>query len=486
MVAINCVWFSSSRMGLLRWSSLGLLMGVLLSSPIAHAQKPSDSNLERRLETALKRDARLREAELRVHVSEGVVTLQGEVDSYLAKLNAVQIVRRESHVVSVKDLLKVETTTRSDEDLLRDIELRLTLTHGLNPNSLQISVDRGNVLLAGSVASIIQVRQAERIAAEVRGVHSVQNDLMLEPVSAAANVPLSNDELKSAVEWAIARDAYIGNLSIQVAVRNGSVELTGVVPNLYHADLASEEVSQVPGVWSIDNRLVVESQLLLSMLPKTADDAELPQVIQQELAIDPSLDVSKINVAASDGEIRLSGTVASFQQRRSAARLARMVVGVSSVDNQLQVAAANRSDGDIQAEAKFILESDSLLSTQPIEVQVDQGTVVLSGQVGDLASRIHAGRIVGRIRGVRSIANRIEVKWNASVSDELLKSQIESELLANPITNSVASEVRVMVDQGRVTLVGTVTGTAQLIEAGRMARRLPTVRSVENELVIRR
>ena len=52
---------------------------------------------------------------------------------------------------------------------------------------------------------------------------------------------------------------------------------------------------------------------------------------------DPMLDASEITVAVSKGEVMLSGTVPSREQKRRAEDVAERISGVKDVTNQLRV-----------------------------------------------------------------------------------------------------------------------------------------------------
>ena len=69
-------------------------------------------------------------------------------------------------------------------------------------------------------------------------------------------------------------------------------------------------------------------------------DAVITTSINAELAKDPALSALKINVDTRDGKVMLRGTAPDATARDRATKLASGVKGVTSVDNQLTVAAA--------------------------------------------------------------------------------------------------------------------------------------------------
>ena len=69
-------------------------------------------------------------------------------------------------------------------------------------------------------------------------------------------------------------------------------------------------------------------------------DAVITTSINAELAKDTTLSALKINVDTRDGKVMLRGTAPDATARDRATKLASGVKGVTSVDNQLTVAAA--------------------------------------------------------------------------------------------------------------------------------------------------
>jgi osmotically-inducible protein OsmY len=86
-------------------------------------------------------------------------------------------------------------------------------------------------------------------------------------------------------------------------------------------------------------------------------DDELQDWVREELCWDPKVDSAAIAVPASDGEVTLRGTVASFRQKREAQRAAERVYGVTSVRNELEVRIVDehgRQDADQREEAELV------------------------------------------------------------------------------------------------------------------------------------
>ena len=66
---------------------------------------------------------------------------------------------------------------RSDERLIEEINERLTHDDDIDAHEISVSVDKGEVMLSGTVNSREEKRRAEDIADDVSGVQHVQNNL---------------------------------------------------------------------------------------------------------------------------------------------------------------------------------------------------------------------------------------------------------------------------------------------------------------------
>jgi osmotically-inducible protein OsmY len=112
-------------------------------------------------------------------------------------------------------------------------------------------------------------------------------------------------------------------------------------------------------------------------------DSELTSDVSDELFWDPKVDGEAIAVSASGGEITLRGTVGSLREKREARKAAQRVLGVISVDNQLQVRLMNderREDAELRGDVLQALMLDSLVP-KTVDAKVDDGFVTLSGSV---------------------------------------------------------------------------------------------------------
>ncbi|MCU7730811.1 BON domain-containing protein [Actinoplanes sp. KI2] len=142
-------------------------------------------------------------------------------------------------------------------------------------------------------------------------------------------------------------------------------------------------------------------------------------------------------------------------------------------------------DEEIRREVLTELEFDAEVRQSEIGVIVDDQVVTLIGWVDNLPKRWAAERAALRVRGVKAVANEIEVRLPAG--DERTDAGIAAsavQALAGD-TRVPANAVRVSVSNGWVTLRGEVDWQYQRRAAHRVIRNLAGVRGVTNLITVR-
>lgn len=141
--------------------------------------------------------------------------------------------------------------TERDQEILAEVRDRLYDWSPLRESGapIGIEVDNGVVTLRGWVMSRSQKRAAERLASEVPGVTEVRNELF------------SDDELILAVAAALAADERTAHdfPGVHIGAYMGRITLTGHVASQEESEIAEDVAARVPGVRSVDNRLVVQA-----------------------------------------------------------------------------------------------------------------------------------------------------------------------------------------------------------------------------------
>jgi len=125
-------------------------------------------------------------------------------------------------------------------------------------DNLAYRVDGGTVVLYGEVRNAVIKDVAEKSVKRLEGVERVENKIEVLPAS------FNDDRIRRQVARAMFRDARLSNYAIQpvppihIIVKNGHVNLEGVVRTQTDKDDAFIRANGVAGVFSVQNNLKVE------------------------------------------------------------------------------------------------------------------------------------------------------------------------------------------------------------------------------------
>lgn len=147
---------------------------------------------------------------------------------------------------------------------------------------------------------------------------------------------------------------------------------------------------------------------------------------------------------------------------------------------------ADRSaDDTTRQEVIAELEWEPSINAAVLGVAVDNGVVTLSGHVENYLQKSTAEEAAMRVRGVRAVAQQIEVRPPKRFSNS-------DDEIARHAADSIKWDVRVpnewikpVVDKGSVTLKGEVDWQYQRAAAEACVRRLPGITNVYNHITLR-
>ena len=144
-----------------------------------------------------------------------------------------------------------------------------------------------------------------------------------------------------------------------------------------------------------------------------------------------------------------------------------------------------KSDDELRADVLAELVRSPRIEASEIAVSVKHGAVTLNGIVLTLDEKICAERAVRDIRGVRAIANDIEVKLPEQMrqADERIAEQIGRLLTWYSSLRNM--DVQATVDDGHVTLTGEVDFLYQQGLVAERVAELEGVSAVSNRVTIR-
>jgi osmotically-inducible protein OsmY len=151
----------------------------------------------------------------------------------------------------------------------------------------------------------------------------------------------------------------------------------------------------------------------------------------------------------------------------------------------MAVGTETRTDAQIQTDVLSELKYDARVLPNEIGVAVKDGVVTLTGWVNSYTKKWAAEEAAHRVRGVKAVANDIEVRL--TTSDERTDADIAAAAVRALEWDAFISvdNLDVTVSKGWVTLKGSVEWQYQKNDAERVVRRLTGVKGVSNLLTVK-
>lgn len=205
-----------------------------------------------------------------------------------------------------------------------------------------------------------------------------------------------------------------------------------------------------------------------------ASDAEVKGRIEARLAKAGLEKDADIQVSVEGGVARLTGITVRYADFREAERLARKET--RRVVNLLRVVIEEpRPDQAIRKDVEAaVLRWERYGPNDAVGVEVENGVVRLNGWVDAPWKREEIEDRVARVEGTRDVHTDLHLQ-GFSTGDVALRQEIFTRIYRDPLferyqANLIDPPIRVFVDRGRVTLVGTVGSEVERVAVGTIAR----------------
>jgi len=231
------------------------------------------------------------------------------------------------------------------EDNVKEIRAALEKDPRINLHRfpIAVSVENGDLVLAGETENIAAKKLAVLLAANIEATARIVDRLRVVPAETMGDKEIRDHVCRVLFEEAALESCLIlaGDLemrrqavpqpagSIVVEVADGIVTLNGSVPSLSHKRLAGVLAWWVPGCRDVVNGLE-------EVPPESDNDDELVDAVRLVLEKDPFVNAGMIRVSSKDWVVKLEGLVPNDAMKRMAERDAWCVLGVKQVINEIQ------------------------------------------------------------------------------------------------------------------------------------------------------
>ena len=214
----------------------------------------SNANLQRDVQDAINWQPLLNAAEIGVIAKDGIVSLTGVVDSYAKKTEAENAAKSVAGVTALVENIKVKypsSYSKSDAEVATEVLAALKARWDVADEKIKVKVEMGWVTLTGELGWNYQKNAAKDAIKSLMGVTGVSNNITIKSESLDAAE-------KSGIENAIKRNWAFYDSNINVGVSGHRATLTGTVDSIYQKTEAGNLAWNAPGIWMVDNELVVD------------------------------------------------------------------------------------------------------------------------------------------------------------------------------------------------------------------------------------
>jgi hyperosmotically inducible periplasmic protein len=220
--------------------------------------------------------------------------------------------------------------------------------------------------------------------------------------------------------------------------------------------------------------------------PGARYDAQILQDVNKH--IQSKKEFQGVRASVEDQIVTLEGTVNLYMDLVNLEKRVKKIKNVDGVRNHVQVQ-SNVPDDQLRQTLSDRLRYDRVgygIAFNVITLDVKDGVVTLGGTVRDYPSRDSAVAVTETTPGVKDVIDNIEVA-PTSIFDDELRVRLYRAIYGSPTLRRYEMDpqkpIRIVVENGHVTLYGVVDNGMDKQIAGTQANSVPGVFSVDNQLI---
>lgn len=220
-------------------------------------------------------------------------------------------------------------------------------------------------------------------------------------------MPEPNEIKKQKIIDQLTWDDSVNANNIQVKVSDNTALLQGSVPNYATKIAAASDAYLIAGINKVENNLKVEYPIS-SYLPS---DEEIVENVINTLKWQSHVSTVNLRVDSNGGIVTLSGKTETLWGKNKAEEIVNGIHGVLGVVNKLEVELSRTViDLEIEKDIQKAFERSAIIDEDKIKVDVNKGTVHLTGAVTNFPIKKEAIDIATYTKGVINVIGDITIE----------------------------------------------------------------------------
>ncbi|HPZ06773.1 MAG TPA: BON domain-containing protein [Candidatus Eremiobacteraeota bacterium] len=295
----------------------------------------------------------------------------------------------------------------------------------------------------------------------------------------------SDPYIMYSIRKALYEDMDVGRFNFSVNSTQAVVEISGEVDNDRASFKAGTIALSIPGVKQINNKITINPAL--TPRPFIRSDKEINNDVEKKLSVTKRVRSYRLECVTIARRVSMKGEVDSLDAEIAALELARSIEGVESVRSRITID-SRVNDGYIFVATKLLMIADPRINGFRIHINVEDGIIILRGNVDDEEAREIAINKARGIAGSKGVISYIEINEEVAlektiVADNTIVEEVNRTLKSDEELSKY--DIKAICSDGIVTLSGTVDSREKVLAAVEKVSVVPGVRAVKSELEIK-